>query len=194
MDTYGVVVTGRFPAPAALAPDDGGAGRGGPDLRYEDLRYEPDLQERRAMARARGAGERAAAWVRALAGRQPERSHGRTLLRTAAALEAASGAAVVPGGDGSALDGGSRYHLLASWAIGPVYHYGRDARTLPELTGAERLALVAACALAAAMPGTVGGDFAPELDVLAAALEDAVRAGRGAAPSSPADARPPEAP
>ncbi|MFF4341349.1 hypothetical protein ACFY00_15620 [Kitasatospora sp. NPDC001540] len=178
MDTHGVVVTGRFPAPPPPAPDHDGSG--GPDG-HGNGRYQPDLQERRALARARRAGERAAAWVRALAGRQPERAHGRALLRTAAALEAASGAAVVPGGDGSALDGGSRYHLLASWAIGPVYHYGRDAQTLPELTAAERLALVAACALAAAMPGTVSGDLAPELDVLAAALEDAVRAGRGAA-------------
>ncbi|MFE1322770.1 hypothetical protein [Kitasatospora phosalacinea] len=176
MDTHGVVVTGRFPAPAPApapapsAPDDGGGGR-----------YEPDLQERRALARARGAGERSAAWVRALAGRQPEQAHRRALLRTASALERATGAAIVPGGDGAALDGGSRYHLLASWAIGPVYHYGRDVQTLPELTGAERLALVAACALAAAMPGTVGGDFVPELDALADALEDAVRAGRGGA-------------
>ncbi|MFD7736649.1 hypothetical protein ACFV6F_40530, partial [Kitasatospora phosalacinea] len=157
-------------------------------------RYEPDLQERRATARARRTGGQAAAWVRTLAGRQSERAHARALLRTAAALETATGTAVVPGGDGGALDRDSRYHLLASWTIGPVYHYGRDAQTLPELTSGERLALVAACALAAAVPGTVASDFVPELDALTDALADAVRTGRDAGPSAPADSRPPDLP
>ncbi|MFE2350110.1 hypothetical protein ACFVT9_07125 [Kitasatospora cineracea] len=44
------------------------------------------------------------------------------------------------------------------------------------------------------LPGAAAhgrGDFAPELDVLAAALEDAVRAGLDA---TPADTPPPQAP
>ncbi|MFK0195886.1 hypothetical protein [Kitasatospora sp. NPDC090308] len=54
-----------------------------------------------------------------------------------------------------------------------------DAKGVTELTGAERVALVAVCALAASMPGTVLGYCPPELDALTGTLTAAVRTGQG---------------
>ncbi|GLW73754.1 hypothetical protein Kpho02_60520 [Kitasatospora phosalacinea] len=92
-------------------------------------------------------------------------------------MEVASGAAVVPGGDGAALDSLHRSRLLADAVICPAYGPG-GTETLPELTGTEQVAAVAVCALAAAMPGTVLGYCPPELEALSGALEAAVRLGR----------------
>ncbi|MEU4588634.1 hypothetical protein AB0F92_42480 [Kitasatospora aureofaciens] len=47
----------------------------------------------------------------------------------------------------------------------------------------ERIALVAVCALAAAMPRTVLGDLERELPALAATMDAAVTAGRTACPT-----------
>ncbi|WP_327075501.1 hypothetical protein OG196_42990 (plasmid) [Kitasatospora purpeofusca] len=54
---------------------------------------------------------------------------------------------------------------------------------MPELSAGERIALVALCALAAAMPRTVLGNLGRELPVLAATMEAAAEAGRTAGSS-----------
>ncbi|RAJ31297.1 hypothetical protein K353_06201 [Kitasatospora sp. SolWspMP-SS2h] len=139
---------------------------------HQAVPYEVDEREERALARARRAGREAASWVRELAGRQGGHAHVQALLNAAEAVEVASGAAVVPGGDGQALDELHRTWLLPSSVIGPAYTYahdqeqnqGQDRQTLPELTGTEQVTVVAACATAAAMPATVLGYCPPELD------------------------------
>ncbi|MFK0194516.1 hypothetical protein [Kitasatospora sp. NPDC090308] len=142
-----------------------------------DALYEVDEREERALERARQAGQKAARWLREPAGRQAQHAHVQALLNAAEAVEVASGAAVVPGGDGEALDGLYRSWLLAPAVIGPAYNHDadQDRQTLPELSEAERVAAVAVCALAASMPGTVLGYCPPELDTLTSALEAAVR-------------------
>ncbi|MFI9789010.1 hypothetical protein ACIHEI_36675 [Kitasatospora sp. NPDC051984] len=145
---------------------------------FQPAPYTLDEEEERALRQVREAGQEAARWMRTLAERQPEHAHAQALLNAAEAVEEATGAAVVPGGDGEALDSLHRSWLLASMVIGPAYH-DDDRRTLPELTAAERLAVVAVCALAASMPGSVVGYCPLELDVLSDALAAAVRANRG---------------
>ncbi|MEU5384391.1 hypothetical protein [Kitasatospora cineracea] len=56
------------------------------------------------------------------------------------------------------------------------------AAGLPLLSAGERVALVAVCAVAAAMPTAVGGDGDPEREVpvLVATMADAVAVGRDA--------------
>ncbi|MDH6107855.1 hypothetical protein P3T34_000070 [Kitasatospora sp. MAP12-44] len=112
--------------------------------------------------------------MRELAGRQDDEGHGRVLERAAEAIEQASGREVIPGGDGE-LAGELRYALAADVVLGATY-----TGTLPELHPGERLALVAVCALAAAMPGCVLGDLERELTLLAGELDQAVAAGRAA--------------
>ncbi|RAJ32819.1 hypothetical protein K353_05817 [Kitasatospora sp. SolWspMP-SS2h] len=153
-------------------------------LDHQDTPYETDEREQRALARAAEAGRAAARWVRELAGRQGEHTHAQALLNAAEAVEAASGTAIVPGGQGvPGEEGGApgtdhRQALLPGVLLGPVHHT-QDVETLPALTGTERLDLVAACTLAAAMPSTTLGYYPLELEALTGALEAAVRSGRG---------------
>ncbi|MFD4905184.1 hypothetical protein [Kitasatospora purpeofusca] len=139
---------------------------------------ENEDQERRAvnelLAGAGEVGRRAAGWVRELAARQAEAGHRAVLERAADALEQAAGREVVPGGDGQ-LDEELAYDLGAGVVTGGVLADG-----LPELSAGERIALVAICALAAAMPSTVLGDLGRELPVLTSTMESAAEAGRTA--------------
>ncbi|MEV4561481.1 hypothetical protein AB0K51_31480 [Kitasatospora sp. NPDC049285] len=137
--------------------------------------YELDDLEEAALRRARKAGTAAAGWVHALADRQTDASHAGALRRAAEAIEEASSTAIVPGGDGDA-QGQVRYRLAPSALVSPHPHETRDEETLPDLTAAERLALIAVCALSADMPTTVIGYFPSELTALTVALEAAVAA------------------
>ncbi|MGW3185484.1 hypothetical protein ACWDD9_40060 [Kitasatospora sp. NPDC001119] len=150
----------------------------------EDDGQEQRERERRhavneVLAEAGEAGRRAAGWVRGLAERQVEERHRIVLGRAADAIERAAGREVVPGGEGQ-LDEELAYDLSAGVVTGSPY-----AEELPELAMGERIALVAVCALAAAMPGTVLGDLERELLALAATMDAAVEAGRAAAPNPP---------
>ncbi|MDY0812984.1 hypothetical protein [Kitasatospora purpeofusca] len=122
-----------------------------------------------ALQRVADAGEAAAAWVRELAGRQCEEDHGRALERVAEA----SGREIIPGSDGL-LTEELRYTLAANVVLGASHTTG----TLPELHDGERLALVAVCALAAALPSCALGDLARELNLLAGEPAAATDAGR----------------
>ncbi|MFE7193959.1 hypothetical protein [Kitasatospora sp. NPDC057541] len=128
-----------------------------------------------ALHRAAGAGEAAAGWVRELAGRQGEEDHARLLERAADAIVRASSREIIPGSDGL-LTEELRYTLAADVVLGASHTTG----TLPELHGGERLALVAVCALAAALPSCVLGDLERELTVLTGELAAATESGRGA--------------
>ncbi|MFD9687341.1 hypothetical protein ACFWXO_16475 [Kitasatospora sp. NPDC059088] len=132
---------------------------------------QPDDAVLAALHRARTAGEAAATWVRALADRQDDELHGKALCRTADAIERASHWEVVPGSDGH-LTEQLRHALSADVLLGNL-----TAGSAPDLAPGERLPLVAVCAIAAALPGTVLGDLPRELQALAADLEDAARTG-----------------
>ncbi|MDH6129926.1 hypothetical protein [Kitasatospora sp. GP82] len=132
---------------------------------------QPDGAVLTALHRARTAGETAAAWVRGLADRQDDDLHAQALRRTADAIEQASHREVVPGGNGHLAEQ-LRHALAADVLLGDL-----TAGTASVLAQGERLPLVAVCAIAAAMPGTVLGDLPRELQMLAADLEDAVRTG-----------------
>ncbi|MEU4118903.1 hypothetical protein AB0F71_30975 [Kitasatospora sp. NPDC028055] len=129
------------------------------------------------LAEAAEAGRQAAGWVRELAERQPEERHRSVLERAADAVERAAGREVVPGGEGQ-LDDELAYGLSAGIVTGNPY-----AEALPELSMGERIALVAVCALAAAMPASVLGELERELPALAVTLDAAVTAGRTACPT-----------
>ncbi|MFJ9448364.1 hypothetical protein ACIRRH_42130 [Kitasatospora sp. NPDC101235] len=122
------------------------------------------------LAEAGEVGRVAAGWVRELAARQAQERHRTVLERAADAVERAAGREVVPGGDGQ-LDEELAYDLAAYVVTGNPY-----AEALPELAMGERIALVAVCALAAAMPRTVLGDLERELPALAATMDAAVTA------------------
>ncbi|WP_328959125.1 hypothetical protein [Kitasatospora purpeofusca] len=94
------------------------------------------------------------------------------LDRAADAVEQACGREILPGGDGQ-LDEELAYDLGAGVVTGSVLAAG-----LPQLSTGERIALVAVCALAAAMPGTVLNDLARELPALVATMDAATGAGR----------------
>ncbi|MFK0192826.1 hypothetical protein [Kitasatospora sp. NPDC090308] len=162
------------PGPVSLAPHSDEEQRQALRLDHQDTPYEPDERERHALQRAAETGRQAACWVRTPAGRQTEQAHARALTSAAEAI--------VPGGDGEALDGPHRSRLLAPSVIGPAYDYdrgeGKGRQTLPELTAAEKVTVVAVRALAAAMPDTVLGYYPPELDTLAHTLTAAIRAGQ----------------
>lgn len=128
------------------------------------------------LAEAGEAGRRAAGWVRELAERQEATAHRRMLERAADAVEQAASREVVPGGDGQ-LDEELAYDLGADVITGSVLTDG-----LPELSMGERIAFVAVCALAAALPGTVLNDLARELPVLTATMDAATEAGIAAGP------------
>lgn len=155
----------RPPLPFSPAADRTGAGGGARARRGP----EPS-----ALHRAAAAGEAAAGWVRGLAGRQDDQGHARVLERAADAIERASGREIVPGGDGHLVEE-LRHALAADVLLGAA-----RSGTLPELHPRERGALVAVCALAAAMPGCVLGDLERELGVLAGELERSAEAGRSA--------------
>ncbi|MFI8085303.1 hypothetical protein ACIF6L_31500 [Kitasatospora sp. NPDC086009] len=128
------------------------------------------------IAEASEVGRRAAGWVRELARRQSDTGHRTVLERAADAVERASSREIVPGGDGE-LDEELRYDLGAGIITGSVL-----TATMPELTTGERIALVAVCALAAAMPGTVLNDLGRELPALGSTMRAAVEAGIAAGP------------
>lgn len=126
------------------------------------------------LAEAAEAGRRAAVWARELAGRQEEERHRIVLERAADAVERAAGREVVPGGEGQ-LDEEPAYDLSAGIVTGSPY-----VAVLPKLSMGERVALVAVCALAAAMPASVLGELERELPALAATMDAAVASGRAA--------------
>ncbi|RAJ31271.1 hypothetical protein K353_06175 [Kitasatospora sp. SolWspMP-SS2h] len=154
-----------------------------PRIGHQAAPYEMDEREQRALTLAREAGQEAAAWVRELAAHQIRPAHSRALLNAAEAIGVATSAAIVPGGDGQALDDLHRSWLLASSVIGTAYdpaaHPDQASQSLPELTWPEWVALLAVCAAATAMPASVLGYCPPELEALAGALEAAVRSGQG---------------
>jgi len=131
-----------------------------------------------AVQLAAEAGQRAAAWVRELAGRQVEQ-HGLVLENAAVAIEQTTAHEILPDGEGELADE-LRYALDAGVLTGAMV-----LESVPELTCGERIALAAVLALTASMPGTVLNYYDRELPVLAAVMDDAVAAGRAAAP--PAD-------
>ncbi|MEV7783381.1 hypothetical protein [Kitasatospora sp. NPDC088351] len=137
-----------------------------------DERAEQAAATHEALALAAEAGEAAAVWVRGLAARQDDEGHARVLGQAAEAIVQASAREVIPGGEGQLVEE-LRYHLAADVLLGAT-HTG----TLPELRAGERLALVAVCALAAAMPGCVLGDLGRELTLLADELNAATATGR----------------
>ncbi|MFE2729288.1 hypothetical protein [Kitasatospora sp. NPDC059327] len=159
--------------PDGLAADDERAEQAA--ARAAAAREERERAVREALALAVDAGEAAAAWVRELAARQSDENHALVLGRAADAIVQASAHEVIPGGDGRLVEE-LRYHLAADVLLGAT----RTA-TLPELRAVERLALVAVCALAAAMPGCVLGDLERELPILADALNTATGIGHAAA-------------
>ncbi|MFE7529798.1 hypothetical protein ACFU7Y_29400 [Kitasatospora sp. NPDC057542] len=116
--------------------------------------------------------------MKAGAARQTEERHRVVLERAADAVEQAAGREVVPGGDGQLAEE-LAYDLAADVVTGGPY-----AEARPELAVGERIALVAVCALAAAMPRTVLGDPKRELPVLAATMDAAVAAGRTPCPNT----------
>ncbi len=122
----------------------------------QDQDQDQDQREQHAvndlLAEAGEAGRRAAGWVRELAARQSQTGHRTVLERAADAIEQASGREIRPGGEGE-LDEELRYDLGANVVTGSVVADG-----MPELSTGERIALVAICALAAAMPATVLND------------------------------------
>ncbi|MGW4805864.1 hypothetical protein [Kitasatospora sp. NPDC004272] len=128
------------------------------------------------VAEAAEAGRRGAGWVRELAGRQVEHGHQLVLARAADAVELACGREAVPGG-GGVLTEELAYDLAADVVTGSF-----TAAGLPVLLPGERVALVAVCAVAAAMPTAVGGDGDPEREVpaLVATMDNAVGIGRAA--------------
>ncbi|MFE2352494.1 hypothetical protein [Kitasatospora cineracea] len=128
------------------------------------------------LAEAAEAGRQGAGWVRELAARQPEQGHRVVLERAADAVERACGREAVPGG-GGALTEELAYDLAADVVTGSF-----TAAGLPVLLPGERVALVAVCAVAAAMPTAVGGDGDPEREVpsLVATMDNAVGIGRAA--------------
>ncbi|MEU6972100.1 hypothetical protein AB0A71_31145 [Kitasatospora aureofaciens] len=132
-------------------------------------------EERAGLQAAAAAGERAAAWVRELARRQPVEVHGRVLELTAEAIEQTCTREIIPGNDNE-LAAELRYRLDGGVLLGAT-HLG----TLPELTDGERVALAAVAALALAMPGTALTWYERELPHLAQVMNDAVAAGRTAA-------------
>ncbi|MFH8385237.1 hypothetical protein ACH4E7_30580 [Kitasatospora sp. NPDC018058] len=115
--------------------------------------------------------------MRQLAARQAEERNRAVLGRAADAIERAAGREVIPGGDGQPAEE-LAYDLAADVVTGSPY-----AQALPELVMGERIALVAVCALAAAMPRTVLGELERELPALAATMDAAVEAGLAACPT-----------
>ncbi|MFE7527697.1 hypothetical protein ACFU7Y_18565 [Kitasatospora sp. NPDC057542] len=128
------------------------------------------------FAEAGEAGRRAAGWVCGLAARQLQPGHHTVLERAADAVEQAAGREIVPGGE-SQLAEELAYDLAADVITGSILVDG-----LPELSTGERIALIAVCALAAALPGTVLNDPTRELPVLTATMNAATQAGIAADP------------
>ncbi|MFI9788477.1 hypothetical protein ACIHEI_33935 [Kitasatospora sp. NPDC051984] len=140
-------------------------------------RWNPTEEElQRAVQLAAEAGQRAAVWVRELAGRQVEQ-HALVLENAAAAIEQTTAHEILPDGEGE-LNSELRYALDAGVLTGAMV-----LESVPELTCGERIALAAVLALTASMPGTVLNYYDRELPVLAQVMDDAVAAGRAAAPT-----------
>ncbi|WP_328959055.1 hypothetical protein [Kitasatospora purpeofusca] len=96
------------------------------------------------------------------------------LERAAGAVEQAATREILTDGDGQ-LDEELAYDLAAGVVTGSPL-----AEDLPDLAVGERIALVAVCALATAMPCTVLNDLARELPALASTMDAATEAGRAA--------------
>lgn len=121
--------------------------------------------EQAALEQAAVTGERAAEWIRGLAGRWPDASRELTGLADTLAEVMTR---IDPAGEGE---------------IGAEAHYDLTARlrhtvALPaareHLTAAERVTLVAVGAIAADAPVTVLGDFDLALPVLCETIDDAL--------------------
>ncbi|MCX5215834.1 hypothetical protein OG689_42555 [Kitasatospora sp. NBC_00240] len=112
---------------------------------------------REVLAEAGAVGERAATWVEALAVRQSDGAHRRVLEMFAGAVRRVLGREIVPGGSGE-VSCGLRYRLDAYVVLGAAGTGG-----VPDLTGAEQLALLAVGAVATTAPSTVVGDVEADL-------------------------------
>ncbi|MFB7375834.1 hypothetical protein ACFC6U_03140 [Kitasatospora purpeofusca] len=125
------------------------------------------------LLRARRAGEECARWVRGLADSQDHDVHRSCLETTAAAIEEASGRVLAAGGSGYLPD--DLAHALGAGMLGPA----ADG-SVPHLVPGERLALAAACAVAAAMPVCFSSNpiWNREIAVLAEDLQAATTAGQ----------------
>ncbi|MGW4890644.1 hypothetical protein ACWEQL_00010 [Kitasatospora sp. NPDC004240] len=84
-----------------------------------------------------------------------------------------------PGGDGRLVE-----ELAHDLAADTLTHSAGTDGALPQLATGERIALIAVCALAAAMPGTVLNDLTRELPALADTMDAAVQASRTAHPDT----------
>ncbi|MFE9427812.1 hypothetical protein ACFYNO_33180 [Kitasatospora sp. NPDC006697] len=125
-------------------------------------RPEPDLQEpddgltaseRDALAQASVTGQHAAHWIRSLAARQPEPGNRTVLEQYASAVEQVMRREVIPGSEGL-LEHELDYALDAYVLLGSA-----TARRRPDLTAAERLALLAVGFTARTAPRTVLNDL-----------------------------------
>ncbi|MBD0675481.1 hypothetical protein [Streptomyces sp. CBMA156] len=155
----------RLPVPASLhGSGDAAAGQSPTD--------ELTDEERIALQVAAAAGERAAAWVRELARRQPVEAHGTVLDLVAGAVERATGREIVPYSDGLLVE------ELRERLDGYVLVGATAPASVPKLAPGERIALAAVVSLAAAMPSTVLTWFERELPLLAQVMDEAVAAGR----------------
>jgi hypothetical protein len=124
--------------------------------------------ERDALAHTAATGIRAAHWIRSLAKRQPDPCNRRALHRYADAVEQALRYEIVPGGDGDLAE--QLRHTLDTLVL-----RGSTLTTRrPELTAAERTALLAVGFAALTAPLTVLGD----LEVLYEATDQALAFGQ----------------
>ncbi|MCX5215890.1 hypothetical protein OG689_42870 [Kitasatospora sp. NBC_00240] len=142
-----------LPVTTALRDDDGG---------------EVGRAVREVLAEAGAVGERAAAWVEAVAVRQSDGAHRRVLEMFAGAVRRVLGREIVPGGSGE-VSCGLRYRLDAYVVLGAA-----GTGRVPDLTNAEQLALVAVGAVAATAPSTVLGDIEADLPALLAVIDRAL--------------------
>ncbi|MGA5823556.1 hypothetical protein ACPC54_37535 [Kitasatospora sp. NPDC094028] len=110
-------------------------------------------EERDALARVCVTGQIAAGWIRSLASRQHDGGNRLVLEQYAGAVEQVLGREIVPGGDGELVEE-LRYTLDAYVLLGSV-----RSEHLPQLTGEERVALLAVGFAALSAPRAVLNDL-----------------------------------
>ncbi|WP_327071827.1 hypothetical protein [Kitasatospora sp. NBC_01302] len=157
------------------------AAAGRPD-QAEPEQQEPDdalsAAERDALAQAAVTGQHAADWIRTLAARQQHADNRRILERYADAVEQVLRREIIPGSEGE-LTEELRYTLDAYVLCGSVL-----AEHRPELTAAERIALLAVGFSAASAPRVVLNDLAGDLALLCEAIDQALAIATMAQPAT----------
>jgi hypothetical protein len=128
--------------------------------------------ERDALARAAATGTRSADWIHSLAQRQPDPCNQQALHRYADAVEQVLTREIVPGGDGDLAEQ-LRHTLDALVLRGSTLTTRR-----PDLTAAERVALLAVGFAALTAPLAAVGDLAGDLEVLCEAIDQALAFGQ----------------